>query len=29
MDIVIVVVDVIDFEGSFDAELISLIKRKK
>ena len=29
MDIVIVVVDVIDFEGSFDAELISLIKKKK
>ena len=29
MDIVIVVVDIIDFEGSFDKEIISLIKNKK
>lgn len=29
MDIVIVLVDVIDFEGSFDAEIISVIKNKK
>ena len=29
MDVVIVVVDIIDFEGSFDDEIIDLIKNKK
>lgn len=29
MDIIVVVVDIIDFEGSFDKELASLIKNKK